>query len=129
VLDGQERADEVHVEHLLPQVEVGVHHPLHRADARVGEGDVQAPEALDRQGDQGLDVGLHGHVGRLDGDRLAQLAGQLAEQALVEVAHHHPGALGHEAPRRGPSDARRAPGDEGHLACQSAHGIPVKWLE
>jgi hypothetical protein len=128
MLDGQERAGEVDVEHLLPQLDVRVDHPLHRADPRVGESDVQAPEALDRQCGECLDVGLHRHVGALDGDRLAQLAGQRAELVLVEVTHHHPGALGHEAPGCGPTDARRAPGDQGDLACQSAHGVTVKWL-
>src|SRR6185295_5395992 len=89
-------------------------------DAGVVDEDVDAPQALHRDGRRGADRGLVGelHLRRLDpAFRLEGLACRL-EVARVAVPEHHRRARLEEARGDGVADALRATGDDGDAALE-----------
>ena len=77
---------------------------------------VEAPEAVDRERDERGDVGLDGDVARQDRHRVAELLGERREAVRHHVAGRDPAALGGDAPRDRPADARTGTGHERDLA-------------
>ena len=76
--------------------------------------------ARDRRGDVGLDR----HVGAHEPCRVAELVGEVAARALLQVGDHDLGALGDELADRRLADAGRAAGDDGDLAVElSGHEV------
>src|SRR6185369_2663239 len=90
--------------------------------AGVVEGDIQAAEALDGQGDEVPGIGFRAHVAcqrdGLPAFRL-DLPDQAVQLGLAARAHHEPRAFGREQPCAGVSDAGTGAGDEGYLAFES----------
>src|SRR6185312_9096537 len=124
VLVHEERALDVDRDHVVEDV-LGVVDDRRRVaeDAGVGEGDVEAAEALGRDAHRRGDLLGVGHVGHDIGGVLgADLVGHEGEALLVDVGQDDLGPLLGEEPRGGGPDAPSAPGDQRDLALESTHG-------
>ena len=121
VLDGEERPDEVHVDHPLPLGQVGVDDRDEGPDARIGEGDVRGAEPVLGGLEERIDVGLLGDVTG-QADHTLEAACHLGRGVAVDVPDHHACPLGDEAAHRGEADSRRATGHDGDLPYETSLG-------
>ena len=92
-------------------------------DAGVVHHHVEAAELLHRGGDQSIDLGGRGDVAehRPGGIVSAEGFGGGAGPFEVEIAEHHPGALGDEHFGDGVAEALGSPGDDRGPTCQQRH--------
>src|SRR5439155_1032385 len=127
---GDGEAEDVHLEHLAP--ELGRRRAERRAAAETGvvDQDVDAAEALARDREEAEDVLLAPHVGRLDRDLAAELRRQAREAIGAARGEHQRGAGRGERARRLRPDAARRAGDHGGLAGeQTCHGGLLRPLD
>ena len=125
VLGAEEDAGQVDRQHPLPVRLVEIADEAGRADPGVGDHHVEPAPALDRLGDRGLAVRLVRHVHAPGGgDRrclLPQRRDRGARRRLVQVGGQHRRALGREAGRHRPPQARARAGDHRDFALQTTH--------
>ncbi|SEI97697.1 hypothetical protein SAMN04244579_02651 [Azotobacter beijerinckii] len=109
---------QVDVDHPLPVREVQpVNRRLLLRDSRVGDQNVQPAESIQRRLHQGRDARLAGYVAAHEDRRIAKLGGQ-RRRRRVDIADHHPGALGHEQPDNRLADPGTAAGNDGNPPLQ-----------
>jgi len=99
--------------------------PRRRADARVGDADIEAAEESFRLGDEARDLRRVGDVAGQPGDGRAAVFehGRRRLGALgVAAADHHPGAFVGQRLGDGETDASRPAGDEGHAVPEDSRG-------
>ena len=125
-LHGQEGAGQVEVDDAPELGDRVVEDRRRGAPTRVGDGDVEVPEAFHGRARERRRPVVGGDVAGHDHDRVAEGGGEIVEKGLVEVADADLGPLGHEPLHDGAPDAARATGDDRDLPRQ-ASGHVGRW--